>query len=89
MLCSTHHRALHHSAFFITAHGKQRFTFHTPDGTLIDPAPPLGALGDWQPDRSVAPDATEPVSGGRLNLDYAIEVLYRGWEHREQHKTAA
>ena len=80
LLCSTHHRGLHQGAFAITAQGKQRFTFSDPAGTLIETAPPNRAPARWQPNPTVANDATVPVGGGRLNLAYAMEVLYRRWD---------
>ncbi|MGU3292711.1 DUF222 domain-containing protein [Williamsia sp. M5A3_1d] len=88
MLCSTHHRALHHGQFGIRAHGEQHFTFHRPDGTLIETAPTTSAPVTWRADPAIAPDAIEPVGGGRLDLGYTLEVLYAGWEWRTgQHLT--
>ncbi|MGU3291322.1 DUF222 domain-containing protein [Williamsia sp. M5A3_1d] len=88
MLCSTHHRALHHGAFTIRARGGQQFTFHRPDGTLIETAPTTSAPVNWRADPAIAPDAIEPVGGGRLDLGYTLEVLYAAWEWRTgQHTT--
>lgn len=88
LLCSTHHRALHRGVFGITAHGNQRFTFHSADGALLEPAPPVGMPQGWMPDRAVRRDATVPVNGGKLNLAYTIEVLYRTADHRTSRAAA-
>ncbi|MBJ7288537.1 MAG: DUF222 domain-containing protein [Williamsia sp.] len=83
MLCSTHHRALHHGGFSIRALGAQQFSFHRTDGSLIEVAPATQAPANWRPDAHIAPDAVEPVGGGRLDLGYTLEVLYAAWEWRE------
>lgn len=65
MLCSTHHRALHHGEFSIRARGNQQFSFHRPDGSRIETAPPTRTPAAWQPAPAVAADAVQPVGGGR------------------------
>ncbi|MGV9794815.1 DUF222 domain-containing protein [Gordonia sp. NPDC003422] len=84
LLCSAHHAALHRGVFGITAHGNQHFTFHRPDGTHIDTAPHTRAPDRWRPDPHIAPDATAPVGGGRLNLGYTTEVLYAAWAYKTE-----
>uniref|UniRef100_UPI003D8D7D8D HNH endonuclease n=1 Tax=Gordonia sp. B7-2 TaxID=3420932 RepID=UPI003D8D7D8D len=88
LLCSAHHAALHRGVFGITAHGNQHFTFHRPDGTPIDTAPPTRAPNPWHPDPDIAPDATTPVGGGRLNLGYTTEVLYAAWAYKTERADA-
>ena len=83
MLCSTHHRALHHGEFSIRAHGAQQFSFHRTDGSLIEIAPATQMPANWRADSRIASDAVEPVGGGRLDLGYTLEVLYAAWEWRE------
>ncbi|WP_024497887.1 HNH endonuclease, partial [Gordonia amicalis] len=80
LLCGTCHRALHRGEFSIKSHGQQRFSFHMPNGSVIEVNPPTRAPGLWQPDDQVAADATVPVGGGRLDLGYAMEVIYAVWE---------
>lgn len=79
MLCSTHHRALHRGLFSITAHGKQRFTFHSPDGAVMAEAPAMGAPPGWEPNRTVGLNATQPVGWEPMDLDYVTWVLYYSW----------
>lgn len=90
MLCSTHHRALHRGLFSITAHGKQRFTFHSPDGAVMAEAPAMGAPSGWEPNRTVGLNATQPVGWEPMDLDYVTWVLYYSWNSSEAvHDVAA
>ncbi|WP_191835007.1 HNH endonuclease signature motif containing protein [Gordonia ajococcus] len=84
LLCGSCHRALHRGEFSITGHGAQRFSFHTPGGSVIEVSPGIRAPGLWRPDGRVAADATVPVGGGKLDLEYATEVIYAVWEWRER-----
>ncbi|WP_374613727.1 HNH endonuclease [Gordonia sp. (in: high G+C Gram-positive bacteria)] len=87
LLCGSCHRSLHRGEFAITAHGKQRFTFHRPDGTEIEVAPPTSKPGGWRPDQRIGVDATVPVGGGRMDLGYTTEVLYAVWEWKQRNTT--
>ncbi|MBT0566616.1 DUF222 domain-containing protein [Williamsia sp. CHRR-6] len=90
MLCSTHHQALHHGVFTIEARGNQQFSFHRPDGTLIDTAPTLAVTGNWLPNTTLHPTAITPIEPGPLDLAYTIEVLYGIWDHTpSRHPIAA
>ncbi|WFP25978.1 DUF222 domain-containing protein [Gordonia hongkongensis] len=87
LLCGSCHRSLHRGEFAITAHGLQRFTFHRPDGTEIEVAPPTSRPGGWRPDQRIGVDATVPIGGGRMDLGYTTEVLYAVWEWKQRNKT--
>ncbi|MCG7634682.1 HNH endonuclease [Gordonia McavH-238-E] len=87
LLCGSCHRSLHRGEFSITAHGKQRFTFHRPDGTEIEVAPPTSKPGGWRPDQRIGVDATVPIGGGRMDLGYTTEVLYAVWEWKARNAT--
>lgn len=50
--------------------------------SLIEVAPATTTPTGWQPNPKIAPDAVEPVGGGRLDLGYTTEVLYAAWELR-------
>lgn len=88
LLCSAHHRALHHGEFAIDSVGAQQFTFHRADGSIIENAPPIQVSGAWHPDGAVAADAVVPTNAGRLDVGYATEVLYAAWEWRFRHREA-
>jgi hypothetical protein len=83
LLCSTHHRALHHGAFSITTHALQHFTFHRTDGTEILTAPPQHTPNGWTP-APIPHDAVVPINPGKLDLGYTTEVLYTIWDHRHR-----
>ncbi|MFT4395899.1 HNH endonuclease [Gordonia lacunae] len=87
LLCGSCHRSLHRGEFSITAHGKQRFSFHRPDGTEIELAPPTSRPGGWRPDQRIGLDATVPIGGGRMDLGYTTEVLYAVWEWKARNAT--
>src|SRR5690606_35658573 len=89
LLCGSCHRALHRGEFAIRGHGRQRFSFHIPDGSAIEVSTATKAPGGWKPDGRLAAGATVPVGGGRLELGYATEVIYAVWEWRERQATAA
>lgn len=89
LLCGSCHRALHRGEFAIRGHGRQRFSFHMPDGSAIEVSPATKAPGGWTPDGRLAAGATVPVGGGRLELGYATEVIYAVWEWRKRQATAA
>ncbi|MEZ5210753.1 HNH endonuclease [Gordonia sp. PP30] len=86
LLCSSHHRALHHGAFSIEALGHQRFAFRGTHGEILDLAPLHTPAGDWHPDLHVEPDGVTTIGGGRINYGYATEVLYAAWAWRERQK---
>ncbi|MDS1112834.1 DUF222 domain-containing protein [Gordonia westfalica] len=88
LLCGSCHRALHRGEFSIKTHGRQRFTFHMPNGSAIEVSPTTRAPGLWSPDEQIAADATVPVGGGKLDLGYATEVIYAVWEWRERQASA-
>ena len=80
MLCGTCHRALHRGQFTIVALGDQQFQFHTLDGDVIDPAPPISGLADELLRGDIPDNAIIPKWGGDpLHLDHAVSVLLDGW----------
>jgi hypothetical protein len=87
LLCGSCHRSLHRGEFSITAHGRQRFTFHRPDGSEIEMVPPTSRPAGWRPDCRVGVAATVPVGGGRMDLGYTTEVLYAVWEWRQRNES--
>ncbi|MFC9978853.1 HNH endonuclease [Gordonia sp. NPDC127522] len=87
LLCGSCHRSLHRGEFAITAHRKQRFTFHRPDGSEIEVAPPTSKPSEWQPNPRISTDATVPIGGGRMDLGYTTEVLYAVWEWKQRNET--
>ncbi|WP_435082129.1 HNH endonuclease [Gordonia hongkongensis] len=87
LLCGSCHRSLHRGEFSITAHGEQRFTFHRPDGSEIEAAPPTERPVGWRPNARIDADATIPVGGGRMDLGYTTEVLYAVWEWKARNAT--
>jgi hypothetical protein len=93
LLCSEHHRALHEGVFTITAHGRQNFTFHLPDGTSIEPAPPIqGTLEDLtgqHPD--IDADSISPDWDGSDLEPYAITAYILNWKYdlRQEHSATA
>ncbi len=86
LLCSSHHRALHHGAFSIEALGHQRFAFRGTQGETLNLAPLHTPPGDWHPDLHVEPDGVTTVGGGRIDYGYATEVLYAAWAWRARQK---
>lgn len=88
LLCSAHHRALHHGAFSITTHAQQHFTFHRSDGTEIRTAPTQHTPDGWQP-APIPYDAVTPIAPGKLDLGYTTEVLYAIWNHRRREQRTA
>ncbi|WP_137811410.1 HNH endonuclease signature motif containing protein, partial [Gordonia sp. GAMMA] len=87
LLCGSCHRSLHRGDFAITAHGEQRFSFHRPDGSEIEVAPPTERPVGWRPNARIDADATVPVGGGRMDLGYTTEVLYAVWEWKARNAT--
>ena len=68
--------AVHDRGYLIASADDGAFTFFRPDGTPLQPCPPLpapdGHIGDVH-DAEVTPDTIiPPWSGERLDLDYAI-----------------
>ncbi len=84
LLCGSCHRALHRGEFSIKAHGQQAFSFHMPNGSVIEISPETRAPGLWSPEERIAVDATVPMDSGNLDLGYATEVIYVVWEWRER-----
>lgn len=87
LLCGAHHRSLHRGEYRIHSHGGQRFSFHQTNGTLLESAPAIGIPGGWRPDPTIPADATVPVNGGKLDLGYTTDVLYRIWDLRQRQRT--
>ncbi|OYD69273.1 HNH endonuclease [Rhodococcus sp. OK302] len=80
LLCGTCHRALHRDQFTITAHGDQQFEFHTPDGDVLAPSPPISGLADQLLRDGIPDNAIIPNWGGEpLHLDHAVSVILDGW----------
>jgi hypothetical protein len=91
LLCSAHHRALHHGAFSIEALGDQRFAFRGTQGELLITAPLHAAPRNWKADTLVESDGVTPRGGGTCNYGYATEVIYAawGWKARQSDGLAA
>jgi hypothetical protein len=75
-LCRRHHRAVHEGGFEVRQHENGTLTFVRPNGRVLERCPSLPSV--VQPDVPW-PDVDDiPVwDGTRLNLVYAIDVLYR------------
>ena len=88
LLCRRHHRAVHEEGFRVTVDAAGGVRFLGPDGRPLEEAPPAPA---WtgpplQPTNEVlaaagieidADTATPSWGGERLDLDYAMRVLWR------------
>ena len=92
-LCKYHHRLIHDGKATIATPASGMFTFYGRDGTAIPNSPPLpppdGPLSA-QHDADVTPGTiVPPWYGERLNLDYAIAVLFANQQVRQAKKEAA
>ncbi len=92
-LCKYHHRLIHDGKAAITTPAPGVFTFYGRDGTPIPSSPPLpppdGPLSA-QHDADVTPDTiVPPWYGERLDLDYAIAVLFANQQVRQARHDAA
>ena len=86
-LCRRHHRAVHEEGFTVHLGQDGAAEFRWPDGRLLPAAPPAG---EWMGPAlaptagrlhaagiRIGPDAATPAGGGgRLDLGYAIDVLW-------------
>ena len=87
-LCGYHHRLIHQQGYQIGTPAPGVFTFYRPDGKQILASPPLpppnGQLHE-QHDAEITPDTiVPPWYGERLDLDYAIAVLFANQKVRQQ-----
>jgi hypothetical protein len=92
-LCRYHHRLIHKCGYTATVTGPGEFTFCRPDGSPIDNSPPLpepsGQI-DGQHDAEITPGTiVPPWYGERLDLDYAIAVLFGNQRVRQERTLAA
>ena len=92
-LCKYHHRLIHDGKATIATPAPGVFTFHGRDGTPIPNSPPLpppdGPLSA-QHDAEITPDTiVPPWYGERLDLDYAIAVLFANQQVRQAKQEAA
>ena len=92
-LCKYHHRLIHRRRYSIGTAASGMFTFFRPDGQRIPDSPPLpepdGPLGG-QHDAEITPGTiVPPWYGERLDLDYAISVLFGNQQAREARQQAA
>ncbi len=98
-LCLYHHALIHQHGYQIGTPAPGVFTFYRPDGKQIPDSPPLpepnGQLHE-QHDAEITPDTIiPPWYGERLDLDYAIAVLFGNQkgrqerQQRQQHQEAA
>lgn len=85
-LCRYHHRLIHKRGYSITLSPDGGCTFRRPGGEVIAGSPPLPApLGQiWERHDAeiTASTITPPWYGERLDLDYAISVLFRNQQVR-------
>lgn len=86
-LCRYHHTLIHRCGYGILVRAPGVFTFLRPDGEPIPHSPPLpepnGQLSDAY-DAEITPTTIiPPWYGDRLNLDYAISVLFNNIEARK------
>jgi hypothetical protein len=92
-LCRYHHRLIHRLGHYITIAPDGDFTFHRPDGEVIPASPPLpdplGQLWERHDAEITASTITPPWYGERLDLDYAIAVLFANQRVREERAAAA
>lgn len=87
LLCTTHHRLLHEGGYTLTVSGSGLASFGRPDGTPIpaSPVPPAlcDEIGRHPTSARIGPDTVPPDwYGDRLDLDYAIAVLFSQPNHR-------
>ena len=92
-LCKYHHRLIHRRGYSIGTAAPSMFAFFRPDGQRIPDSPPLpepdGPLGG-QHDAEITPGTiVPPWYGERLNLDYAIAVLFGNQQARQARQQAA
>jgi hypothetical protein len=95
-LCGYHHRLIHQHGYQIGTPTPGVFVFFRPDGQQIPDSPPPpepnGQLHE-QHDAEITPDTiVPPWYGERLDLDYAVAVLFGNQEvrqQRRQHQEAA
>ena len=92
-LCRYHHRLIHKLGYHITIAPDGDFTFRRPDGEAIPASPPLpeplGQLWERHDAEVTASTITPPWYGERLDLDYAIAVLFANQRVREERAAAA
>lgn len=83
MLCRTHHRAIHHDGYTITA-SNGTFTFADPDGQQIPPVntehSPPAVLSN------IDPASIPSWDGTPFSLEYVVSVLLhrRAWRRNQQ-----
>jgi len=92
-LCKYHHRLIHQHGYSIGTHPAGSFTFFRPDGKPIPDSPSLpepdGPL-PGQHDAEITPQTiVPPWYGERLDLDYAIAVLFGNQQARQARREAA
>jgi Domain of unknown function (DUF222) len=92
-LCRYHHALIHKHGYDIMVRGPGVFTFLRPDGRPIEDSPPLptpeGAIADAH-DAEITPTTIiPPWYGERLNLDYAISVLFNNMRVDRERREAA
>ena len=82
LLCSFHHAQLHDDPFTLEVTGTEEFVFLRPDGSTIEPAPPLADLAASPlrprllPEVEVTPTTiTGHWEGERLDVDWAVLVF--------------
>jgi hypothetical protein len=85
-LCRRHHRLIHEFGYRVDALPDGVFVFRRPDGTPIPASPPSqpvrGHLHDLHDAEITAATIVPAWYGERLNLDYAIAVLFANQEVR-------
>jgi hypothetical protein len=86
-LCGAHHRLIHQHGYQIGTPAPGVFTFYRPDGQQIPDSPPLpqpnGQLHEQHDAEITADTIIPPWYGERLDLDYAIAVLFGNQKARE------
>ena len=84
-LCKAHHRLVHKRGYLIAAGPGGRFTFYTPEGSLVPACPTLpGPAGEIAAchDADITLQTIVPAwYGERLDLDYAIGVCFANAEN--------
>jgi Domain of unknown function (DUF222)/HNH endonuclease len=92
-LCRYHHALIHRCGYSIVVRGPGDFTFLRPDGEPIENSPPLpepnGQLHDAHDAEITPATIIPPWYGERLNLDYAISVLFNNMEVRRRRQARA
>ena len=92
-LCKYHHRLIHQHGYGIGATPAGGFTFFRPDGKPITGSPSLPEPDDPLPgqhDAEITPQTiVPPWYGERLDLDYAIAVLFGNQQARRARQEAA